>query len=57
MQAALDTFSMEKVKLWKKLTNVYGDPRFQEFQKVLSDSMMLIDWLRKVTHGMVEIVY
>jgi len=47
---------IEKVEQWIELRNVYGDPAFKAFSDVLSNSMMLIDWLREVTHGMHEIM-
>ena len=37
---------------WLELRNVYGDSIFQRFYGVLSNSMMLIDWLREEIHGM-----
>ena len=43
---------IDKLNLWDELKNVYDDPAFKKFSEVLSESMMLIDWLREVTHGM-----
>ena len=43
---------MNKVQLWIELREVYGDPAFQKFFEALSDSMVLINWLREETHGM-----
>ena len=48
---------MENIEEYIELSNVYGNSTFYKFYQVLSDSIMLIDWLREETHGMNNIVY
>lgn len=43
---------MNNIELCVELRDVYGDPDFQDFYEVLSDSMILIDWLREEIRGM-----
>ena len=51
-QSSFSDISLDKIQLLIKLRNVYGDKDFQMFYEVLSDSMMLINWLRENTRGM-----
>ena len=56
-QLSLTDVGIDKVEQWLELENVYGVPVFHNFFRVLSDSMMLIDWLREETHGMLVCDY
>ena len=51
-QSSFAEVGIDKVERWLELRNVYGDHTFQRFFEVLSDSMLLIDWLREETRGM-----
>ena len=53
-QSSFAEVGIDKVEQWFELRKVYGDHVFQRFFEVLSDSMVLIDWLREETHGTYE---
>ena len=51
-QASLIDIGIKNVKLWNDLITVYGDPAFTKLSEVFPESVVFIDWLREVTHGM-----
>ena len=56
METSLVDIGIEKVQLWIQLRDVYDNTAFEKFHEALSESMMLIDWLREVMHGMDKIM-